>query len=390
MKRKKLIFNFCLMLLLAFSVSAQSKKRTSSKTEKKIPAPQECPTLYYYSLGEPGNYFVFLESIDTTPEKTIEKTDITKFRPAYKSFSALEEYNVRIVSYSTDSHKNFQDYLDYDAKRFYDLYGGDFEAFGRVWTACLGPAKEILDDLIPGKSHIITFVLRKNKYEILQDQGVIERKSLEKLVDEYESMTLKPILEKLEGNYFHLVYLKNPKEIRENYVLEPIVEDFNGDTANDVLHYGTAENLQVKIPGSVIAVNKNALPKVGLGDGSKVILENNYYIDTSVENLSYTLTNRLEMVAQNEISYQCLDLAIAPYKIYNLYIIKREGDYYLSREGWKVYVPDNGYKEYFDTMLKEKKEFCPNDDKICYKLCMLQNKGSYELVLEACPYTVKR
>lgn len=378
---KALLFCFYILPLMAVG---------NTKGKNNVPLPEECPVVYYYTCGyqstrsepEIKKFFLKPEEIELDYESILKNT-----RPFLKNLEEIQKNGLIFTSYSTDSHKQFKDWLGYG----YDLdgdfdFGLDSQFYTFGGTRFIGTrytqASEALSDLLPGKSYIITFVIKKTYVE-KQDEGVIKK---DRLVKKY--MDSKDIVSEIDSDYVHVIRVDSDP-VYVNVIDKPIIEEYPGDTANTVLHYGTTEEVSVKTPNGLIKVNKNALPEVGIGDGSKLVFtEKIDLLSCGIDDFNLSLTNPFELIKYGRMYYQWLDLGFKHnYLIYDIVIKKKEGDHYLAYNGWKVYVPDERYREYFDSQLKENNDFRPVNDHMCYKLSLIQEKGVYEFVLEARPYS---
>lgn len=374
---KALVFCFYVLPLMAAG---------TSEVEKKNPVSEEYPIVYYNeNYKKEKNFFLKPDDIVFDCEELIKNN-----RPFLRHLNAIGEYPIAIVSYSTDSHKNLKDYIIYGGSGNYQVaLNRQFFGFGnRPVTFCYSEAYKALSDLLPGKSYIISFVYIK-KYKEYENEGVFSKFQLIRKYPEAKSF-----LDSVESKYVNLIKVSYETDMFQ-YNDKPIIEEYSGDTANTILHYGTVEEVPVKTPNGIIRVNKNALPEVGIGDGSKVVFTKEFDAlnDTKYDQwfdgkdiFTLSLINPFEFIDKGKIPYEWLDLGYNHNYILGISIKKKEADYYLTENGWKVYVPDARYREYFDSRLKENNVFQPFADGICFKLALIQEKGVYEFVLEARPY----
>lgn len=384
------IFSLCFILL---PLNANGKPKGSTNDKKK-PILDECPMVYYFEsgyysgIGKLYTYFVPDEYIGN------EKLKPSELRPAYKFLDSKTRNSITFFSYSSDSHKHLKDYIYIDPYDWGIAVDGKFSGFmGVAITKELNKTQQLLSDTVPGKSHIITFAAKKTR-SIIKDDGI---KSKEELLRAYKKNPKRSIFEKsleeslqqVNGEYIHLLQVssKDEWELIDGF---PLVEDFSGETANIILHYGTTEEVVVKLPNESIRINKNALPEIGIGDGSKVIIcdDLDFYSTNNNELFMDTLKNPFENFKQGKLSYKWLDYSNHYYILNQIQIVKKEKDYYVSNYGWKIYVPDSRYEEYFDQVLREKKKVIPADNQVGYKLCLIKNNDIYELVFEATPFVM--
>lgn len=340
--------------------------------------PEECPQVYYTFNLQSRKYEFFLQ-VDEE-----ENLDVKEARPAYLNYKILEDNNLKICSYRTDSHKSLIDYFEFAISGYVARYNQDWYFWwGDEVVSYRRSAQEILDETIPGKSHIITFVCALRN-DCDNDSGIHGVVSKVECIKKYPESA--EFLKEVESEYINLQYSFGKKWTR----IETVVEDFeNEEAAINNFFYGTAEEVNVKIPKGNIKVNKNALPKKVIAEDRKITLGQDDYLSCSEEHMLNILSETLEQVRTKKLDYEWLNLGMHCYLISDIKIIKREGDYYISNNGWKIHVSSTGYREYFDSLLKEKKEICPYVEKMCYTLRMLESNGTYEFVLEASPYSMK-
>lgn len=426
-----------------------SKKKETSKPKEDVPIFWDCmfqDNNVFNKKFDEKNYNLRIFDVAVPEFKELPKDfSAQSVRPLNRfSKEKLKGTGVEIFSYLADSHRKVQTYVTLsksysgysimDGKStfqyifenngsetiVYAEYDNDSAYIKSYYAMYVNRAEEILEEQIPGKSYIITFAHRwtidkEEDLGVLTKEDVLKRYQYNKVVQDR--------LNKVNGKTVHLKTVVFERKMLDGF---PVVEKFDNDNlAQTIFDYGTEDEILVQIPNSCVnseydkkkeawrndfstsvKINKILLPEPGVGSGDKVVFKKSYksyylvptrffskevfdevpkqYGYYSLFNTKYLLPTLLDREHQYELFG---DLGTGYYDL-DIKLVKKENDYYRSTSGWKVYVPNKDYQEYFDGELK-KGVFQPNkNDKICYKVILLQNNGKYELALKAIPYTI--
>ena len=432
---KKSIASFIALSILAlFTANAAEvwgQKKKSPPQQKK----EEAPVVWISRSGLLALPFGY---------EIPENFTAQNIRPLSKlEYEKLKPYDVSVYSYCSDSHKNIRSTYEIshritgsriDDKVLYykrgqqDIYG--FADPYDVGDDHVYDANQILEEQVPGKSFIITFayqpVIDESK---TVDLGILTKEEVfaecDKKIDSGNWPFLnkqKEFLDKIKEKKVHLLQVEFTYKQLPGF---PSVEKFDDESeAEKVFDFGDNEDVVVQIPKTCLAsnydkknkiyrnecvtsikINKSILPPEGVGDGNKIVLKRLFALNNKFWSCEFPesvppLTSNHEILDARGNSFIPTILSRRHY--YELFgsnlgdgyyfldikITKKENDYYRSTSGWKIYVPNSDYQDYFDSQLK-KGMFQPSeDDNICYKIILLQNNGKYELALEAIPYKI--
>lgn len=418
------------------------RKCGGSLGAKKKSPPQQEEIPIVWQLGYKGK----LSLTKPTEPEIPENFSAQSIRPLSKmSYEQLKKYGIFVCSYCSDSHKRLRSYYEishritgscidgyyrfFCEQKSYDFdrsLNGAFIFGPKDEASYYNDAEEILEEQVPGKSYIITFASHVAIDESqTKDLGIMTKEDALNSCYSNIQPKQKEILDKIKGKKVHIMQTTSVLKQLPGF---PTVEKFDGESATKVFDFGNNEDVSVQIPKTCISskkdekndiwrnecvtsikLNKSQLPLPGVGNGDKVIFIKGAILELKTTNKVWTcrvpeksppLTsdhrlndedsdNFVPRILERGHYYEHFGDLGEGYYFLDIKIAKKENDYYRSTSGWKIYVPNSDYQEYFDSQLK-KGMFQPSeDDRICYKIILLENNGKYELALKALPYKIE-